>query len=287
MRLPRALLHAMRTRRTGIDLTQADRLAAGDPPGSDHPGLGDLLDAARAPAMAEELAGEKAAVKAFTTHRKRAARAARRRIRPSIRTTAVAGATGLALLLLSGTAVAARTGNLPAEAQQHAHRLFSALGVPAPRTGAPTPAPSSSSSTDRPGPAPSPAITALSWCDDWTANPRTSKNRSKLLDAAGSEDRIPGYCDRVRRAAPSTPAGTPRPTTPATPATPSGPPTAGLPGATPSATATPSPGPTDATATDTPPTPGAKKSAEHKSGHPTHPTHPPHPTAGLGNPDTP
>ncbi len=53
MRSPRAFLHAMRTRRTQrIDLTQADQLAAGDLPGSDHLGLGDLLDAARAPATA-------------------------------------------------------------------------------------------------------------------------------------------------------------------------------------------------------------------------------------------
>lgn len=242
MRPLHALLHAMRKRRHRIDLTQADRLAAGDPPGSDHPGLGDLLDAARAPGTAEELAGEKAVVAVFTAHRKRAARWDRRALRkvarprpehpvtvgargapigrahrPKARAGVVTGAAGLALLAFGGTAVAARTGNLPEEAQQHAHRLFSALGVPAPRTGSPTPAPT----TERPSPAPtatpSPEITALNWCTAWRAAPSGSPmnpgDRRKLRDAAGGEDRIEGYCDRLTSASPP-PAGTSTPPSP-------------------------------------------------------------------------
>lgn len=217
MRSLRALLHAMRTRRTHrIDLTQADRLAAGDPPGSDHPGLADLLDAARAPATAEELAGEKAVVAAFTANRKRAAREERRaartrrkaatrdaRKRTPPRTRATAAAAGLALLILGGTAAAARTGNLPREAQQHAHRLFSALGIPAPRTGT------------TPTPAPSPAITELDWCEAWRTAPGgpplTSENRRKLSIAAGGEERIAQYCATLGRPASGPPAPTPGP----------------------------------------------------------------------------
>ena len=50
MRPLRALLNAMRTRRTRrIDLDEADRLAAGVPPGATAAGLGTLLDSLRAP----------------------------------------------------------------------------------------------------------------------------------------------------------------------------------------------------------------------------------------------
>src|SRR4051812_13609623 len=109
MRTPRAFLHAMRTRRTHrIGHAEADQLVAGDHPG--HAPLQQLLDAACAPATPDELRGEKAAVAAFTAHRKSAARAARRT--PARTRTAVVTITaGLALLSFTGTAVAARTGN--------------------------------------------------------------------------------------------------------------------------------------------------------------------------------
>src|SRR4051794_6263669 len=122
MRTARALLHAMRNRRIGH--AEADRLIAGDHPG--HAPLQKLLDAACAPATADELSGEEAAVAAFPAQRGRAAGAARRPAR--MRTAVVPIAAALALLSLPGPAVAARTGNLPQGAQQHAHRLFSALG---------------------------------------------------------------------------------------------------------------------------------------------------------------
>ncbi len=282
MRPLHALLHAMRKRRHRIDLNLADRLVAGDPPGSDHPGLGDLLDAVRAPGTPEELTGEKAVVAAFAAHRKRAARADRRatrdqrkadrtrsatarRPRPEApvtvgargapigrstrkpkprraRAAVAASVAGLALLALSGTAVAARTGNLPREAQQHAHRLFSALGVPAPRTG-PTPSsgagPSESAGAPSSG-APSAGarssdITALPWCEAWRNTPGepaiTDENRRKLRDAAGGEERIDGFCEALNRSAssPATPSGG------SSPAPPSGP------GPTPAGTGTPQP----------------------------------------------
>lgn len=246
MRTPRALLHAMRNRRIGH--AEADRLVAGDHPG--HAPLQKLLDAARAPATADELSGEMAAVAAFSAHRRRAARAARRPAR--VRTAVVTIAAGLALLSLTGTAVAARTGNLPQGAQQHAHRLFSALGVPAPRTGAPAkPAPSS---------APTPAITELTWCDAWRSGaptPLTSDNRRKLVAAAGSEKDVDRYCTNLRRSAsapPATPAAPSHsPPQPPAGASPAAPPTPGAtpptPAADPSTTNAPSAGPPTAAPT--------------------------------------
>ena len=245
MRTPRALLHAMRNRRIGH--AEADRLVAGDHPG--HAPLQKLLDAARAPATADELSGEEAAVAAFTAHRRRAARAARRPAR--VRTAVVTIAAGLALPSLTGTAVAARTGNLPQGAQQHAHRLFSALGVPAPRTGAPAkPAPSST---------PTPAITELTWCDAWRSGaptPLNSANRRKLVAAAGSEKNVDRYCTNLRRSAsappakPAAPSHSPaQPSAGASPATP----TAGPSSTNPPSTAPPTGGkPTD-------PRPGAAR----------------------------
>ncbi|SNY50874.1 hypothetical protein SAMN05421748_111128 [Paractinoplanes atraurantiacus] len=211
MRHLRALLHAMRKRRS----TDTD-LAVGDP------GLRRLIEAARAPATASELSGEKQMVDAFTAERKRAARAARRRRRPArIRAVLVPVTAGLALLLLTGTAVAARTGNLPQEAQQHAHRLFSALGVPAPRTGTPSPRESGSPS----GPAPTPDLAAFTRCEAWRgAAPLSSHDRRTLIAAAGGEHAIGRYCEKVRQSAsspaktappPAAPsAGTPSPAVP-------------------------------------------------------------------------
>ncbi len=250
MRTPRAFLHAMRNRRADrIGPAEADQLVTGDDPGPPHAGLRHLLDAARAPATAQELRGEKAAVAAFAAHRKRAARAARRNRMSKVRTAVVPVAAALALLTFGGTALAARTGNLPQEAQQHAHRLFSALGVPAPRTGPVSP-------PTRPASTPSPAITALSWCDAWPGGSLSGENRRRLVAAAGREDLVPGYCDELRRSASATPAAPRRPATPSTPArapvTPSGPPTGGPKTPGPSATAS-----TTASATAPQPSPGA------------------------------
>ncbi|MGX6604941.1 hypothetical protein ACWKSP_22840 [Micromonosporaceae bacterium Da 78-11] len=215
----------MRTRRSDqLDLTQADQLIAGNQPSPRHRGLSDLLDAARAPGTPEELAGEQAAVAAFAAVHKRAAAPRgkdRARAPSSARTVVVTAATSLALLALTGTAVTARAGNLPDEAQQHAHRLFSALGVPAPRTGPTNPVITTSPSADRtkPGskpsatptpapdksagaPTPSPGATATAvpagWCKAWQAKPSgkalNSESRRRLVEAAGGEDQVDDYC---------------------------------------------------------------------------------------------
>lgn len=216
MRHLHAFLHAMRIRRIHRPGPDADRLDAGDRPGATQPGLADLLDAARAPATQQELAGEKAAVAAFTAARRRAA-PRRTRLKQTARATAAEAVTALALLAVCGTAAVARTGNLPAEAQQHAHRLFSALGVPAPRTG-PTqdtsPTPGSSRRTSPaprpPGPAPTPGAShsgpaanpsvtptsiPLGWCRAWQAAPSHSAGwHRQLSEAAGGPDKIGQYC---------------------------------------------------------------------------------------------
>ncbi|HEX5201382.1 MAG TPA: hypothetical protein VFW27_15730 [Actinoplanes sp.] len=247
----------MRIRRTHrIGPAEAEQLVAGDHPGPAHTPLKNLLDAARAPATDQELSGEKAVVAAFTAHRRRAARAARRA--PARTRTAVVTITaGLALLTLSGTAVAARTGNLPQEAQQHAHRLFSALGVPAPRTGttrAPVP---SASTAPAPGATATPRVLVLGWCDSWRgATPLSRENRRKLVAAAGNEKRVDRYCADLRRSASAAPSGspgtgrqgpatTPRPVTPPEPGVPPGLVTPLRP-ATPPGSGVPTPPPTSA-----------------------------------------
>jgi hypothetical protein len=259
MRHLHALLDAMRTRRNQrIDLDEAERLVTGDPPGPTQAGLGTLLDALRAPATPGELSAEKAAVAAFTTHRKRAARAARRKT--PTRAVLVPALTALALLMFGGTALAARTGNLPVGAQQHAHHLFSALGVPAPRTG-PGHRPAPVAST---GPYPSasgtPAVVELGWCADWQPGgpPLSSANHQRLRAAAGSEDHIPGYCETLRRSAgtpsPSKGAGSPSPSVP-----PSAPPSTSTSPSNPASSTTPShPAPAHPTPSHPQPNPGGR-----------------------------
>jgi len=229
MRSLNALLRALRTRRNkhGGNGTIAD---------NGHPGLADLLEAARAPATPEELAGEKEVVAAFVAHRRRAARSSRRhRTKAKIRAVLVPVTAGLALLVFAATGVAARTGNLPQEAQQHAHRLFSALGVPAPRTGNPvTPSPSPT----RPGPRPSLDVTALTWCQAWSGPPTLSReDRRKLSAAAGGEDSIEKYCRDLHRSASAQPPDAPSPgpssaVAPSVEPQPSGPPATPGPAAT-------------------------------------------------------
>src|SRR5262245_12586998 len=106
MRLTRALLHAMRARRTQrIGPDQAGRRATDDLPDPDHQGLAELLAAAKAPATAEELAGERAAVAGFAAARRRAAASPRRRsrVRMSRATRAVVVNVAAGLVLVGGT----------------------------------------------------------------------------------------------------------------------------------------------------------------------------------------
>jgi hypothetical protein len=219
-----AFSHAMRTCRTGrIGLTEADRLVNGEPVAPAHIGLSTLLSAATAPPFAQELADERAAVTGFTRAHPGAdattTRAGRRRawIPLSTRAIAVKVAAGVAVLVTGGTAFAATTGHLPTGLQQHAHDLFSPLGVPVPApgtgtgSGSATPGGAATSGPPRQTPtagassraaAPTPGNPeALGLCQAWEAtqkNPHgkamTPQLRRALATAAGSEARIPGFC---------------------------------------------------------------------------------------------
>jgi hypothetical protein len=220
MGLCAALHYAMRTWRTGrIGLGEADRLVGGDTPSPGHQGLSVLLDAAKAPATAGDLAGESAAVAGFAAARRGVAPTGsprgRRHVRVPLfaRTVTMKVAAGVVVLAAGGTALAAETGTLPAVAQQHAHRMFSSLGVPAPApgprplrsgtgagpSGDPTPTGSAVPSTAT-SPTPGDA-TPLGLCRAWDAtrkNPHgkamTSASRRALAAAAGGDVKVSAYC---------------------------------------------------------------------------------------------
>jgi len=218
-----ALWDAMRTRWTGrIGLTEADRLVTGDRPDPDYLGLGVLLDAAKAPASAEELAGEGAAVAGLLAAYRSAVPTTmptrRRRVRVSLsaRMVVVKVAAGVGVLAVGGTAVAAETGKLPAAAQQRAHNAFAAVGVPAPTADArPTGSdPGGVAGSVRPSADPTPTSgvasldpsgpVALGLCQAWDAaqaDPQgkamTAESRRILSAAAGGEASVPSFCAKL------------------------------------------------------------------------------------------
>jgi hypothetical protein len=213
-----ALLSKMLTaRKRRIGPRQAEQMLSA--PGSDatHPELSYLLAAAAAPPRSDELVGLAAAVAAYEraglTTGEMAVPAPRRSW--LTRSVAVKAAAGTAVLLLGGTALAAETGNLPNGAQQHAHDLFSGLGVPPPGSGTgATPTPGATPSgppTPTPSPTPSPSNhgrtispsspAALGLCRAWEAsqkNPTGKKMAAEafrdLSRAAGGEKKIAEFC---------------------------------------------------------------------------------------------
>ncbi|WP_203920441.1 hypothetical protein [Rugosimonospora africana] len=211
----------MRTWRPGrIGLTEADRLVAGDPPSPGYPGLGALLNMAKAPASEEELAGERAAVAGFAAAYRGAVPASVPRGRRSAwvplsaKGVAVKVAAGVAVLAVGGTA-AAETGNLPAGAQQRAHRMFSSLGVPAADSGGRSTGagPAGVAGSVRPSTSAVPTPRAggttprssdpatLAQCEAWDAereDPRgkamTAQAHRALFAVAGGQSRVPAFC---------------------------------------------------------------------------------------------
>lgn len=231
----RALRDAMRVRRTpSIGPDDVDRLIAGEPTGPEHRGLAALLSAAKAPPSPGELAGERAAVADFVAAYREGQSTSlptgRHRARKPMpaRAAAVKVAASVAVLVVSGSAVAAETGHLPATAQRYAHDLFASVGVPAPRrpartaepvvghstpaatdpTGTTPPAHTSGAATPAsPSARPEPAVTetpkgadARGLCEAWAAQREpqakamAAKSRQELVTLAGGEDRIPDFC---------------------------------------------------------------------------------------------
>jgi hypothetical protein len=241
----------MRVRRTPrIGSAEVERLIAGDPTGPDHDGLATLLAAARAPASPGELTGERAAVARFSAAYReepvRPRRTLRRaRVARPARAVGIKVAAATAALAFGGVAVAAETGNLPAPAQDRAHRLFSALGVPAPQATTPRPASPAArpTGTTRPpsarptpaAPAPAspapddPAVPGL--CRAWHAAQRDPRGaalpeatRRALTAAAGGPARVAALCAPHATASPDpTASTTPRPGRPSDPGKPSKP----------------------------------------------------------------
>jgi hypothetical protein len=191
--------------------------------------LGALLDAAKAPASTGELAGERAAVAGFAAARRVTAppKRGKNRVRVPLpaRTVAMKVAAGVAVLAVSGTALAARTGNLPDAAQQRAHAMFEPLGVPGP---APSPSTSGTATSGSPArtsatstsPAPSRTPTsvpsdpaaagAISLCRIWVENDgkgMPAPSRKRLKDLAGKQKDIAAYCAGLLAGA--SPAATP------------------------------------------------------------------------------
>ncbi len=218
----------MRTwRNRRLDLAETDRLIAGDTPDPRHAGLGELLDAVRAPASERELAGAQRAVARFVLARRdagsapepgrsRPSRVRRDRRRQSVGMSAVRIAAGVVVLMTGSTVLAAKTDTLPPVVQQRAHSLFSPLGIPAPHTATQTPVARSpvpgvaspSRATSRPETTPSATdpsdLTPVALCRAWNAARKDPHGGTlpdsvtrALQEAAKGQPSIAAFCAHV------------------------------------------------------------------------------------------
>jgi hypothetical protein len=213
-------LPASRARRIGA--REAEQLLQGISTSADRSELLRLLALASAPPHPDELLGEEPALTAFRTARPDRRRA-RRVWRVVSRALAVKVLAGVGVLALGGVAVAAGTGNLPAQVQHGAHDLLSPLGVPVPDKTGTTGNPRGSASHPAPGHGPSAtavsppaAFDAVSACQDWRAAKKDKQGKGMdpvrlqaLESAAGGTQRVEGYCAKLLGA---DPAGSPSPT---------------------------------------------------------------------------
>lgn len=220
-----------RLRRIGA--REAEELLTGVPTGAGRDELVRLLAAAAAPGRPHELAGESAAVAAFSSA-SRQPPATLRRARPAhawtlTRAVAVKVAAGVAALFLGVAALAAETGHLPTGAQQRVHDVLAPLGVPAPNGGgtghrtpprdagnsvdAATSGPDQGAATAADGP-PSVDPSLVGPCQKFVQNQK--KHRPKPLDpatlnaltaAAGTAEAIPAFCAKVLGSDQSAPPG--------------------------------------------------------------------------------
>jgi hypothetical protein len=199
-----------------------DRPPAGLPAAAAHPQLAVLLSALTAPALPEELAGERAAVAGFV----RVQREAPGRPSRGRRTRRILGVLGVAVAVAvgAGTATAATTGSLPRGLQEGAHRLLSPLGVPAPGATAPSATPATGAGAPQGGPRstaadPSGGATPLQLCQAWATEEKDPLGKhpatealKELLDRSGSSSSIPKFCAdliTIVQPAPSAPVPTP------------------------------------------------------------------------------
>jgi hypothetical protein len=207
--------------RRRIGREEAEQLLQGITTSADRGDLLRLLSLASAPARPEELTGREPALAAFRKAPVSVPAPARRRVWTVVsRALVVKLLAGFGVLVLGGAAVAASTGNLPAQVQHGAHDLLSPLGVPVPdasvshnpRPHGATPAPATSTG----------ATTSANLCQAWHAEKKDNQGRKMdpaarqaLTQAAGGPDKIPDYCAKVLGpgATDPSPAPAPSPTT--------------------------------------------------------------------------
>jgi hypothetical protein len=212
--------HPFQRRRPAISRRDAERLLDREPPlDASHLPVADLLAAAAGPALPAELADERTAVGQYQqAYRVLTPAPGRHRFRRRLGLAVTATA---AVLLVGGTAYATGSGRLPEPLQRAAHDWLSGAGVPAPAP-SPTAHPQASVRV-RPNPEPSlvaptgdPALIGL--CRSWQAfqadphaGPVTGDERRRLADAAGGEQQIDDFCQRLLSpgAAPTTSSGKP------------------------------------------------------------------------------
>ncbi|MEV4510695.1 hypothetical protein AB0K00_17205 [Dactylosporangium sp. NPDC049525] len=225
----------MRRTRSGwddpvIDRHTAEQLLNRTPAAAqEHGALNALLAAATGPARPDEIAGERAAVSAFTREYRPCPRPRTLAPRPG-RGAGIAVTVSVAALLVGGTAYAAGTGRLPDALQELLPGAAAPVSDHAARTAptdqgtgraAPTPRPST-------GPVPQPSATVPvaaaeleRLCRAWTAfraDPHagqvTAEERHALASAAGGENDINGFCQRLLDPTPQPSATTGKPGNP-------------------------------------------------------------------------
>ncbi|GAB1509241.1 hypothetical protein [Actinophytocola sp. KF-1] len=189
-----------------VDRDTAELLAAGRGTGP----VAVLLRAAAAPAHADELAGESAAVAAFRAaavapvpHRSVFRRSVAKALTiKAVLVVAVAGSTGVVLAASEG-ALPVPWSNTPAEAPG----TTTTPATPAPN------APAGRTGDDKGSPAtPDPSVAGL--CEAYTAGGEkdlTNPAFRALVEAAGGKGEVADYCDVVTTTAPGAPATSGRP----------------------------------------------------------------------------
>ena len=172
------------------------------------PALQRLLDDASAPAHADELAGLAAALTAFA-HTPQPRRNHVTSLLAKLLAAKAALAAAGSAAAVSGIALAAATGSLPAPLQNAAH---DSLGAPAAATAHPTgkptalPTPTESESPE-PQATPSPSLVGL--CRAYGAGVADAKGKALenpaftvLITTAGGKDAVPAYCTALLATAP-------------------------------------------------------------------------------------
>ena len=208
-----------------VDRDAAERMLDGDPAG----GAAGLLAAATAPAHAEELAGERAALAAFVAATRldpvpRQRRTSMLKIALAKLLTVKAAAAAVAVVGAGGIALAAGTGALPVELPDTAKTPSVVSEAPAQPAGAPEDA----GKGGDPAGEPSPSMVGL--CQAYLAEVGNAPGRAlespaftALVDAAGGADSVGGFCqEQIARAKDGNggpPSGVPAPPAAPEPAT--------------------------------------------------------------------